>query len=75
MMRIFIAGTFIVMCALTAYLALRSSGSGLNDSQYQVSEAKRMSIESENSVRPAYFEDMKWNPSVEVRAPAASQGK
>lgn len=36
-------------------------------------EARRFAVEPETKVRPARFEEMKWHPAADVRAPASSE--
>jgi hypothetical protein len=38
-------------------------------------EWKRYAVEPETKVRPARFEDMKFHPGAEIRAPASSKHK
>lgn len=71
-MKYFIAGLVVVFVGLGIYWSKlnHSSSASVN---YQVSEEKRMAVESETKVRPPEFEKMKWQPSTDIRTPATEK--
>lgn len=71
-MKYFMAGLVALLVGVGIYW-MSQNNSPSAQSEYQVSEAKRLAVEPETKVRPPQFEDMKWQPSTEIRTPATHQ--
>lgn len=75
-MKYYILATCVcLMGAIAVWVSQK--GDTATAEQQAKAEWKYYAVETETSVRPAYFEEMKWSPdaAVEMRAPASTKKK
>lgn len=65
----FFVGFVIILGAVSSYWIQSHPISSQTDHYAH----KRDIVELETKIRPAYFEDMKWKPPVDIRAPASGK--